>query len=64
VQTVQRVGHLARSAGDLAPGASVDVALDPSGNDFGAAMVSLGVGDERRNQQWLALHLAQHSGLS
>jgi hypothetical protein len=38
----------------------VDVSLNPAGHDFSAAMVSLGVDDERRNQQGLALHLAQH----
>ena len=38
----------------------MDVALDPARNDFGVAMVALGELDQRRDQQRLALHQAQH----
>lgn len=47
VQRIQRIGHLARTRSDLAPVASVDVALDPAGNDFAAGVVTLGVHDQR-----------------
>jgi len=41
----------------------VNIAFDPAGDDLAAGVVPLGVHDQRRNQQWLALHLAQHEYL-
>ena len=63
-EPVECIGHLAGTAGDFAPAAAVDITLDPARNDFARAVVALGVNDQRRNQQRLALHLTQHGGIS
>ena len=44
---VQRVGHLSRPGGRVFPGVTVDVALDPAGDDLPIGMVALGVHDQR-----------------
>jgi hypothetical protein len=60
VHAIERVGDLARALGDVTPGVAVDVALHSPGHYLGVAVVALGVVDQRRNQQRLVLHQAEH----
>ena len=60
VEPQQRVRQLLHARMRVGIGVAVDVAFDPARDDLGAAVVALGVGDQGRNQQRLALHLAQH----
>jgi len=60
VHPVQRMRHLPGPRRHVAPGVAVGVALDPARDDLAVAVVALGEVDQRRDQQGLALHQAEH----
>ncbi len=59
-QAVQRVRQLARTPCQVAVRIAMDIALHPARDDLRIAMVAVGEVDQRRDQQWLALHQTQH----
>jgi hypothetical protein len=59
----ERVGHPARTAGELAIGRAVEVTLDAARDHFALAVVALGVDQQRRDQQRLLHHQSVHDVL-
>jgi len=59
-QPVERIGQAACALAQVLVGVAVDVALHAPRDDFGVAMVAFCELDQRRDQQGLALHQAQH----
>jgi len=59
-QRSDRVGHAARTPGQVAVRIAVDVAFDAARDDFPFAVVTLGVHEQVRDQQWLLLHQSVH----
>ncbi|MNT51041.1 hypothetical protein D3C72_1879890 [compost metagenome] len=57
---IQRIGHLPGARCDVAPGATVDIALDTARDDLAVAVVALDELDQRRDQKRLVLHQTQH----
>ena len=60
----QRVGHAARALGEVAVGLAMQVAFDAARDDFLVAVVTLRMGEERRDQQRLLHHVCVHGGSS